>query len=129
MSRDKSHSENQTFGMYVKTRREELGKSIRGLAVGLGIGPAYLNDIEKDNRSAPEKHLADMVKALQITGEAVDYFYDLAGKSRKDNFPDLTPYIGEKPIARMALRKARDLNIPDTKWQEFIDSLGDDKKK
>jgi len=115
--------------MYVKTRREELGKSIRGLAVGLGIGPAYLNDIEKDNRSAPEKHLADMVKALQITGEAVDYFYDLAGKSRKDNFPDLTPYIGEKPIARMALRKARDLNIPDTKWQEFIDSLGDDKKK
>jgi len=126
MPKEQTPSEPLTFGGYVKARREALGKSTRGLAAELEMGPAYLNDIEKGNRYAPEKYLAGMVEVLQITGDEVDHFYDLAGKSRKDNFPDLTPYIGEKPIARVALRRARDLNIPDSKWQAFIDSLQDD---
>jgi len=118
-----------TFGAYVKARREALGRSVRGLAAELGMTPAYLSDIEKGNRSAPaEEFLEKMVEKLNITEASIDCFYDLAGKSRKDNFPDLTPYIGEKQIARVALRKARDLNIPDSKWQEFIDSLNGDKK-
>jgi len=113
----------QTFGEYVKARREALSKSIRGCAADFEMTPAYLSDIEKGNRYAPEKHLAKMVEVLGITGKAVDCFYDLAGKSRNDVFPDLTPYIGGKPIARVALRKARDLDIPDSKWQDFIDSM------
>ena len=113
-----------TFGEYVKARREALGKSMRGLAAEMDMTPAYLNDIEKGNRTAPpEGFLGKMVKALRIAREEVDDFYDLAGKSRNDNFPDLTPYIGEKHIARVALRKARDLDIPDSKWQDFIDSM------
>jgi len=123
MSNETVSKEYSTFGEYVKARREVLGKSIRGLAVELEMTPAYLSDIEKGNRYAPEKHLAKMVETLHITGENVDTFYDLAGKNRHDNFPDLNPYIGEKPLARMALRKARDLHIPDSKWQEFIDSM------
>ena len=118
------------FGEYVRARREALGKSLRGLAAELEMTPAYLNDIEKDNRYAPpEKYLAKMVEVLQISGEEVHYFYDLAGKSRNDVFPDLTPYIGEKSIARVALRKARDLDIPDSKWQDFIDSMNGKAKK
>ena len=117
-----------SFGEFVKALREALGKSIRGLAAELDMTPAYLSDIEKGNRYAPEKHLAKMVEVLNITGERINYFYDLAGKSRHDNFPDLTPYIGEKKIARVALRKARDLDIPDSKWQEFIDNMNGNKK-
>jgi transcriptional regulator with XRE-family HTH domain len=117
-----------TFGAYVRARREALGKSVRGLSAELDMTPAYLSDIEKGNRYAPEKHLAKMVEALQITGTDVDCFYDLAGKSRNDNFPDLTPYIGETPIVRVALRKARDLGIPDSKWQEFIDNMNGKKR-
>jgi len=115
------------FGEYVKERREALGKSIRGLAAELDMTPAYLSDIEKGNRYAPEKYLAQMVEALKIAGEDEYYFYDLAGKSRNDNFPDLAPYIGEKPIARVALRKARDLRISDSQWQEFIDNMNGNK--
>jgi len=129
MSSELTPKDYPAFGDYVKARREALGKSIRGLAAELEMTPAYLSDIEKGNRYAPEKYLPNMVEKLQITGESVNCFYDLAGKSRKDNFPDLTPYIGEKPIARVALRKARDLNIPDSKWQEFIDSLNGNNKK
>ena len=120
----------EAFGNYVRAQREALGKTVRGLAAELeGMGPTYLNDIENGNRSAPEKHLTALAKALQIKDEeALDRFYDLAGKSRKDSFSDLNPYIGKKPIARFALRRARDLNIPDSKWQEFIDGLSNDEK-
>ena len=120
-------SEYSTFGEYVRMRREALGKSLRGLAAELEMTPAYLSDIEKGNRYAPEKHLAKMVELLYIRDEDVNIFYDLAGKSRQDNFPDLNPYIGENQIARIALRKARDLHIPDSKWQEFIDGMNENK--
>ena len=123
MSPEMTPNDYPPFGEYVKARREALGKSLRGLAAELEMTPAYLNDIEKGNRYAPEKHLERMAEVLRITGKDIDCFYDLAGKSRNDVFPDLTPYIGGKPIARVALRKARDLDIPDSKWQDFIDSM------
>ena len=123
MSKNTVPSDYTTFGQYVRSRRETMGKSLRGLAAELDMTPTYLNDIEKGNRVAPERHLEKIVEVLGITGEQLDCFYDLAGKSRNDIFPDINPYIGEKQIARVALRRARDLNIPDSKWQEFIDNM------
>ena len=128
MSNDIAPSDYPNFGEYVRARREAMGKSLRGLAAELDMTPTYLNDIEKGNRSAPEKHLAKMVEVMGIIGEHINCFYDLAGKSRNDVYPDLNPYIGEKRIARVALRKARDLDIPDSKWQEFIDNMNGKKK-
>jgi len=113
-----------TFGKLVKTRRESLDKSIRGMAGELDMTPAYLSDIEKGNRYAPEKYLAKMIEVLKISNETdVHNFYDLAGKSRNENYPDLKEYIGKKHIARVALRRARDYDIPDSKWKEFIDNM------
>jgi transcriptional regulator with XRE-family HTH domain len=112
-----------SFGEYVKARREALGKSIRGLALELDMTPAYLSDIEKGNRYAPEKYLERMTEVLCIEGDESYYFYDLAGKSRNNIYPDLVDYIGKTEIARVALRKARDLNISNTQWQDFIDQI------
>jgi transcriptional regulator with XRE-family HTH domain len=100
-----------------------MGKSIRGLAQELGMTPVYLSDIEKGNRYAPEKHLGKMIEVLKISGDDINCFYELAGKSRNDNFPDLTDYIGKMEIVRIALRRARDLNITNSKWQDFIDEI------
>ena len=115
------------FGGFVKERRERLGKSLRGLAAELDMTPAYLSDIEKGNRYAPRKHLTRMVEVLEIYGNDIDVFYDLAGQSRNNNYPDLSDYIGSTPIARMALRKARDLEITDSQWQEFINGISKSK--
>lgn len=112
-----------SFGEYIKARREALGKSIRGLALELDMTPAYLSDIEKGNRYAPEKYLVRMAELLNIVGDDVNCFYDLAGKSRHDNYPDLAEYIGKTEIARVALRRARDLNISNSQWQDFIDKM------
>ncbi len=118
-----------SFGEYVKARREALGKSIRGLAQELDMTPAYLSDIEKGNRYAPEKYLSRMIEMLCITGEDTYFFYDLAGKSRNNNYPDLVEYIGKTELARVALRFARDLNISNSQWQDFIDEICGSKKK
>ncbi len=115
----------ESFGEYIKARREILGKSIRGLAQELGMTPVYLSDIEKGNRYAPEKYLERMIEILRISGDDIDFFYDLAGRSRNDIFPDLIEYIGKTEIARVALRKARDLNISKEQWQDFIDEICD----
>ena len=112
-----------SFGQFIRERRETLGKSIRGMAAELDITPSYLSDIEKGNRYAPENYLAQMEALLKISEKEKNVFYDLAGKDRNDIFPDLKQYISEKPVARVALRKARDLEITDGQWEDFINGM------
>lgn len=114
---------NNSFGDYVKTRREALGISLRGVAADIGIAPAYLSDIEKGNRPAPSKHLDGFIKSLKISNDELSHFYDLVGDDRKSISPDISDYVYNNEIARVALRKARDNNITPAQWQKFIDSI------
>jgi len=123
MANKTSPSDYSTFGEFIKIKREYLGKSIRGLATELEMTPAYLSDIEKGNRYAPENYLTKIMEALFIIGEDIDIFYDLAGKNRNGIYTDINSYIGENQLARVALRKARDLHISDAEWQEIIDNM------
>lgn len=118
-----------TFGRYIKEKRESLGKSLRSVATDIGMAPAYLSDVEKGNRWPPVKYLEKIIKVLHIPQEELNTFYDLAGDIREGSYPDLTDYIGKTDIARVALRTARDHNIPDDKWQAFIDDINSQSKK
>jgi transcriptional regulator with XRE-family HTH domain len=111
------------FGDYIKKKREALGKSLRGFAEELEIAAPYLFDIEKGNRPAPEKKLDKFIEVLGISGDEINTFYDLAGISRNNIFPDLSDYIGNTSLARVALRTARDMELPDSRWQEIIDEM------
>ena len=109
------------FGEYVKQRREQLGKTMRGLAAEIEISPAYLCDIENGNRKAPERFLDRFVKALKITDpDELNAFYDLAGVSQNGRHSDINTYIDALPSARMALRTARDRNFTDQDWLELV---------
>lgn len=118
-----------SFGEYARNRRESLGKSLRGMAAEIGIAPAYLSDIEKGNRPAPSKHLPAIISSLKVPDEDLDSFYDLVGENRNSISPDITEYVSNTEIARVALRKARDHNITLKQWQDFIDSIGKDERK
>ena len=111
--------EGLTFGQYIKEKRESLGKSLRSVAADIGMAPAYLSDVEKGNRWPPVKYLEKMIEVLQIPQSELNTFYDLAGDIREGSYPDLTDYIGKTDVARVALRTARDHNIPDEQWQEI----------
>ena len=114
-----------TFGSFIKERREALGYTIRGLAAMLGMTHTYLNDIEHGNKPAPVNFYDAFIAELCISGDNLTVFNDLAAQSKNAVSPDITGYINKTNIARVALRRARDLNIPDEKWQAFIDTLED----
>jgi transcriptional regulator with XRE-family HTH domain len=123
MDSQKGGDNESTFGAFVKMRREALGKSLRGFAEEIEIAAPYLFDIEKGNRPAPEKKLERFIEALGFTGDELNEFYDLAGKSRKNHFPDLQDYIGNTELARVALRTARDVDLSNSQWQEIINQM------
>ncbi len=124
------NNEAMTFGSFIRSKREALGKSLRSVAADIEMAPAYLSDVEKSNRWPPVKYLEKLAEVLGISGNELSLYYDLAGEIREGSYPDLTDYIGKTDIARVALRKARDNNISDEKWQRFIDEIksSDDKK-
>ena len=112
-----------SFGRFVRQRREELGLTVRGFAQDLGITAAYLSDIEKGNRYAPKAFLEKLRTGLKVPSEDMRDFEDLASATRGFQYEDINPYLGKQPLARVALRKARDLNISPEEWQAFIDRM------
>lgn len=112
------------FGTYVKERREMLGKTIRSLALEVGISPAYLSDIENGNRPAPEKFLDKFAKALQIKdADELHAFYDMAGVSQGGQHADINSYMDDKPHVRIAMRTAIDRDLTDADWQKLIELI------
>ena len=64
------NSSSKSFGNYVRERRilHDIGQ--RELAQKIGIAASYLNDIEKNKRSAPKiniiKKISSILKKLQL---------------------------------------------------------------
>lgn len=113
----------RTFGKFVRQRREELGKTVRGFAAELNITPAYLSDIEKGNRAAPKNYFEQLRVALGVPEDMMTEFEDLASASRGHQYDDINHYLGKQPLARVALRKARDNGISDEQWEAIIRSM------
>ena len=69
------------FGSFIRELRIRNSIGQRALAKKIGIAASYLNDIEKNKRSAPRM---EIIKKLSLILEAdIDLLYDLAGISKK----------------------------------------------
>ena len=53
----------ETFGSYIRTLRIKNNIGQRELAKKIGVAPSYLNDIEKNKRTAPR---IDLIKKLSF---------------------------------------------------------------
>ena len=115
----------QTFGSFVRQRRQALGISLRGLAARAELSPVYMSSIETDRKAAPAKEILERLAVeLRLGKEERETFLDLAAKSRKQRVSaDLPVYIMEKDIVRAALRTAKEVDATDEEWQEFIDRI------
>ena len=110
------------FGEYVKWRRAELNMSVRDLAKALDLTPAYISDIEKGNRMAPQNHLEQMIEILQVEENEIEFFYDLAGCSHS-NWPEINEYLAKTPNARKAIRLARDNGLSEEEFLSMVENL------
>jgi hypothetical protein len=114
----------ETFGTYITQRRIERGLGLRGMAADLGIGAPYLCDMEKDRRWPPEEPLLSrMADRLGLDGAERDHFYDLAGEYRGEVPADVSPYVRENDVVRMALRRANSAGAGEAEWLRFIRQL------
>lgn len=76
-----------TFGTYIRQRREELFQddrsfSLRQVAGRVGIEPAYLSKIERGDFAPPSEHV--IRKLAHELGENADILLALAGKVSRD---------------------------------------------
>lgn len=115
----------EQFGKFVRAKREEKGMNLRKLAERLEIAPAYMSDMEKARRYPPDKEkLYKIAEILDFTKEETDTMFDLAALAKDNTIsPDLPKYIMEHEQVRVALRKARDLDMDDEEWMKVIEMI------
>ena len=123
------------FGKFVAERRIAKGITLRGMAALMDFSPAYWSDIEKGRRNPPSiENLKEVAKILELTQKEKEDMIDMASEDRDEIPMDLPEYIKESELARIALRKAKQLNENDgesdiTKraWEDFIKALDEEK--
>lgn len=78
---------NETFGHYIRKRREELLKhdpnfTVRKLAAKLGIQPSYISKVEREEVPPPSE--ATIIRLAEALQDNPDVLLALAGKVSAD---------------------------------------------
>jgi transcriptional regulator with XRE-family HTH domain len=76
-----AHSESpklirETLGMMLRRRREEVERTLTGLAEAAGLSPAYLSEVERGLKDISTEKLIALARALDIS--VADLYLDLA---------------------------------------------------
>ena len=113
-----------TFGEYIKEKRQFKSITLRAFADMINIAPAYMSDIEKSKRNAPTQEILEkMVDVLELSSEEANELFDLAANSKDAIARDLKEYVSENRSVRVALRKAKDLNLGDDEWIKIMEEM------
>ena len=122
----------KTFGEFIREKRLERSINLRKLAEMLDIAPAYMSDIENNKRNPPSNEkMEKLIEILSLTEEEINEMYDIAASSRENTVaPDISEYVMSEEVVRVALRKAKGLNLGAEEWLEIIKKMdkGDDSK-
>jgi L-glutamine-phosphate cytidylyltransferase len=115
------------FGPYIRKLRIKNGLGQRELASKIGIAASYLNDIEKEKRTAPKQVVVKKLsKILKIN---IDFLNDLAGISKGNVAPDISEFIENNPGIISLLRTIKQNNLDKEKIEEIENSLNKDNTK
>ena len=104
------------FAEFLKEKRTQKGLTLRKMAELIDIAPAYLSDIEKRKRNAPSQ---DVLERIEEKNE----MYDLAAMDKDTIAPDITEYVSTNNTIRVALRKAKDLDLGEKEWMKIIEEM------
>jgi len=119
-----------TFGEFIVAKRKVRDMPAARLAEALGISPVYMCDIEKDRKYAvSRKFLETLAETLLLTEAETELMYDLVAFAQKSISADLPEYIMKHEVVRTALRTAKKNDIPDEKWDMFINYIKQDESE
>ena len=115
------------FGPYIRKLRIKNGLGQRELASRIGIAASYLNDIEKEKRTAPKQVVVKKLsKILKIN---IDFLNDLAGISKGNVAPDISEFIENNTSIISLLRTIMYNNLDKEKIEEIENSLNKENNK
>ena len=112
------------FGGFVAERRKQHEYTMRRFADMIGVTAPYLSDIEKGRRAAPDGKLEEIATALKLSRAEREQMFDLAALTRENQVSaDLSGYIMETDLARVALRRAKEQDLSDRQWENIINII------
>ncbi|MDB9738959.1 helix-turn-helix domain-containing protein [Candidatus Pelagibacter sp.] len=118
---------NNKFGTYIRELRINNKIGQRELAQKIGIAASYLNDIEKNKRSAPK--LIVIKKLSLILKTELNLLNDLAGNSKKSLAPDIIEYIEKNPNIVSLIRSLKNNNLKEDEINKLELSINKSKTK
>ena len=123
-----------TFGELLQHHRKSKKISLRTMARLLEISPTFLSDIENNRRLPPtsEKNhniIQLIISNLNLSNEQAEELKLAADKSLNGRgmiSKDFEEYMSHAPKAQLAMRKAIDKNIGESKWEKIIEFIEED---
>ena len=115
------------FGSFIRELRLKLGIGQRELANKIGIAPSYLNDIEKNKRTAPKINVIN--KLSKLLDVEKNYLHDLAGISKKGVAPDISEYIETNPRIISLIRSIKENNLNENQLDQIEKSINKNNTK
>ena len=112
---------NKKFGPYIRELRIKNGLGQRELADKIGIAASYLNDIEKEKRTAPKNF--SIRKLSTILKVNINYLNDLAGISKGNVAPDISEFIENNPGIVSLIRSIKENNLSNDQIEKIENSL------
>ena len=109
------------FGLFIRELRIKKNIGQRNLAKKIGVSPSYLNDIEKEKRSAPK--LTVIKKLSKYLETNLDELNDLAGVSKKEVAPDISEYMEKNPKIISLIRSIKNNNLNETQIESIEKSI------
>ncbi|MDA9753219.1 NTP transferase domain-containing protein [Candidatus Pelagibacter sp.] len=120
-------SKKKNFGVLIREARIKNGFGQRELAAKIGIAASYLNDIEKEKRSAPKQIVIKKIsKLLKIN---INILNDLAGISKGNVAPDIGEYIEKNPRIVSLIRSIKENNLNEEQIRNIENSLNKNNNK
>ena len=117
----------KSFGLLIRETRIKLGFGQRDLALKIGVAPSYLNDIEKEKRSAPKQIVIKKIaKLLKIN---INTLNDLAGISKGTVAPDIREYIDNNPSVASLIRTIKENNLDEDQIEKIENLLNKNNNK
>ena len=117
----------KSFGKIIRESRVKNGFGQRELATKIGVAASYLNDIEKEKRSAPKQIvIKKLSKLLKIN---IDILNDLAGISKGNVAPDIGEYIENNPKIVSLIRSIKENNLDEEQIEKIENSLNKNNNK
>lgn len=118
----------KTFGEFIKTKRMQVGLSLRETARQLGVSAQYYSEVEKSIKCAFTHDKLEYLKnILSLNDTESRKMLELAmeSRTRKDGLlPEgFSEYIITRDYVMTALRTAADSDAGKEEWMEFIRRL------